>query len=724
VTAGMFVTGSVADVGPARAQDPAPSFTASQAAAGAAVYAESCASCHEANLAGSGDAPPLAGAGFLSSWGNRTTGELFDVIRLTMPPPPEDSLGNDGYASVVAYLMERNGATAGSVPFAPSPTVRVSAIATGQPPASAAGQTPAPGQARGRGAAAPGGRGAGAGAEAGAAAGAPAGGAGRGRGRGAAVPRTGLTVTGVVQNYTPVTEAMLANPSEADWLMHLGNYQAWSHSRLRQIDTRNVGSLQLKWVFPMDEGGRQQMNPLVHDGVMFLSNNATNTVQALDARTGTLIWEHRIGPMAPGNNANRTMALYEGLLIYPSTDAKLYGLDARTGMIVWQTVVTANQGSRNGGMSIAGGKILMGLTRCDDRPQTEHCFIAAYDAKTGKELWKFTTIALTGQPGGDTWNGLPDEQRTGGDAWIGGSYDPRLNTVYWGVGQAKPWFRYERGSGNGATDYTNATVALDFETGTLKWYFNHAPAETLDLDAVFERILVDHDGRPEVFTIDKAGIMWKLDRTNGQFIAARQTVFQNVYDTIDPKTGAVTYRRDIDEQQPGQLIASCPSPAGGHNWPAASYDPGSDLILVPLAQTCVMMGPSTQLVYDMPGTEGNLGRLAAYDAKTFKPLWSFQQRSPFLTGVISTAGGVSFVGDYGRTFRAVDTRTGKTLWETRLATSVQGFPATFMVDGRQYVAVTTGIGGGSPQRKPSTMLGDEMHRPDTGQAVYVFALPQ
>jgi alcohol dehydrogenase (cytochrome c) len=296
--------------------------------------------------------------------------------------------------------------------------------------------------------------------------------------------------------------------------------------------------------------------------------------------------------------------------------------------------------------------------------------------------------------------------------------------VYWGVGQAKPWFQYDRGTGSGATDYANSTVALDLDTGKLKWYFNHAPAETLDLDAVFERILVDHDGRQEVITVDKTGIMWKLDRNTGQFLAAQQTVFQNVYDKIDPKTGALTYRQDIQDQKPGQLVASCPSPEGGHNWPAASYDPANDLILVPVSQTCVMMGPSTQLIYEMPGTDGNLGRLTAYDARTFKAAWSFQQRSPFLTGVISTAGGVSFIGDYDRTFRAINTRTGKTLWETRLATTVQGFPVTFRIDGRQYVAVTTGIGAGSPQQKPNTVLAGEINPPDTGQAVYVFALPQ
>jgi len=504
--------------------------------------------------------------------------------------------------------------------------------------------------------------------------------------------------------------------------MHRRDYAGTSYSPLKQITAQNVKSLQLKWVWAMDEGGRQQFNPLVHDGTMFVSNNLTNVVQALDAKTGELIWENSIGPVLQrSGNATRTMGLYKDLLIYPSTDSKLYGLDARTGKIVWKTTVTDLNG-HIGGLTVIHGKIILGLTRCDEHPAKEHCFIAAYDADTGKQVWKFITVALKGHPGDDSWNNLPDEERVGGDAWITGTYDPVLNLTYWGLGQAKPWRRDARKSGDGATDYTNSTVALDPDTGELKWWFNHAPGESLDLDEVFERVLVDYGSQKTLLTVGKVGILWKFDRVKGKYLDNVQTVFQNVYSKVDPKTGAVTYRPDIQRQDP--WLAACPSAEGGHDWPATSYYKPDDLLIIPLSQSCAEFSATSQLVYEAPGSDGNMGRLSAYEGKTLKPVWSFQQKSPFLTGVISTAGGLAFVGDFDRNFRALDAKTGKSLWSARLGTGVQGFPVTFMVDGKQYIAVTTGEEGGSPVQKPTLLLQDKtVHRPRTGNAVYVFALP-
>jgi alcohol dehydrogenase (cytochrome c) len=403
--------------------------------------------------------------------------------------------------------------------------------------------------------------------------------------------------------------------------------------------------------------------------------------------------------------------------------------------VVWQTdIAPPGRGfNETGGVIVAHGKVIVGLTLC--RGQMPHCYISAYDARTGKRAWSFTTIADKGTPGGDTWGDVPNDMRAGGETWIAGTYDPELNLTYWGTAQAKPWMQASRRSGTAATLYANSTLALDVDTGKLKWYFSHAPGETFDLDEVFERVLIDHGAQKTLMTIGKAGILWKLDRTNGKFLDARQTVFQNVYDGINKKTGELSFRPDVLKQKTNTWISACPSAAGGHDWPPTSYDQKQDLILIPLDQSCnLMLGHDVaqhtgvvnpegeERVFFMPGTDGNMGRLAAYRTADMKPVWSFQQRSPFLTGVLSTDGNVAFVGDYDRVFRAVQTSTGKTLWTVRLPTTVQGNPVSFSVKGKQYIAITTGLGGGSPFSKPSGMLG-EVHNPDHGHALYVFALP-
>ncbi|MBI2186514.1 MAG: PQQ-binding-like beta-propeller repeat protein, partial [Acidobacteria bacterium] len=270
------------------------------------------------------------------------------------------------------------------------------------------------------------------------------------------------------RSFTPVTDATLRNPSPNDWLHWRRTLDGWGYSPLSQITRDNVGQLQLVWSWAMRPGSNQA-TPLVYNGVMYLANPGSS-VQALDAATGDLIWEYEReyeGAQGAGDRPMRGLAIWDDKIYVTTADAHIVALDARTGRVAWDVTVADNRKgyTYTSGALVVSGKIVAGMTGCS-RYKDDVCFISAHDGRTGKELWRTSTIARPGEPGGETWGDLPLMFRAGGDAWITGSYDPAANLIYFGTAQAKPWAQVVRGT-DGDALYTNATLALNPDTGKI-----------------------------------------------------------------------------------------------------------------------------------------------------------------------------------------------------------------------------------------------------------------
>ncbi|MDE0208553.1 MAG: PQQ-binding-like beta-propeller repeat protein [Boseongicola sp.] len=550
-----------------------------------------------------------------------------------------------------------------------------------------------------------------------------------------------------IDNVTPVTDEMLLNPPDGDWLMWRRTYDGWGYSPLDQINKENVGDLKLAWSWAMTPG-RTQETPLAHDGIVYVQNSDA-VIQALDGATGDLIWEYEYDlPDDAAIRGVRNKAIYDDKLIIATRHAHLFALDTKTGDLIWdKTVANYRHGfGFSSGPIVANGVIIQGMTGCS-RAQPGGCFFTGHDVNTGEELWRVHTIARGDTPEGNSWNGVPLESRHGASAWMAGSYDPEQNLFFAGVGQVYPWNIEMAGlvppsSDPGVTNealYTNATLAIDANSGELKWYFQHLETDSLDLDYVFERMLidlpVDGEERKMTVTVGKIGIIEALDRFTGEYLWDVETVPQNVVLSIDQDTGEKTINPDVIPVI-GETTFNCPADPGGKSWQATAYSPRTQALYLPLVEFCSNTtvnpldpgeiytggGRQTYSRVPVPDSDGNIGRVDAINLNDRSTMWSYRQRPPVTSSTLPTGGGLVFVGSLDRKFMAFDDETGEKLWESgRLTNSLESFPITYTANGKQYVAITANFASGLGRLASLT---PEVRLPSNDPiALYVFALP-
>ena len=565
-------------------------------------------------------------------------------------------------------------------------------------------------------------------------------------------PSTSTVHAQSTAEFVPVTDAMLQDPAPGDWLMWRRTLDGWGYSPLDQITRDNVGQLRLVWTRGMTPGS-QQGTPLAYGGVMYLPN-PRDIIQAIDAASGDLIWEHRrevpdgIERFLLGTlfHINRNIAIYDKLIIDTSVDDHVFALDVATGEQVWETQIldyTVNPATQTSGPIIANGKVISGRS-CMPAGGPDACVITAHDARTGKELWRRRTIPAPGEPGDETWGGVPFEERRHVGTWMAPSYDPELNLIYIGTSVTSPAPKFLLGGNENSHLYNNCTLALDADTGEIVWYYQHLN-DHWDLDHPYERLLVDTVVAPDPSAVSwinprlqpgerrkvitgipgKTGIVYTLDRETGEFLWANPTVGQNLISDIDGATGRVTENPEVVFTRLGQEVLACPMAA--KDWEAGAYSPLTNTMYYPLRNACARLLATREgglamyaLAFRMqisPGTD-NVGTVYAVSAETGRTLWLHEQRSGTMS-LVATGGGLVFVGDVNGRFKALDHETGEVLWEVNLGSGVTGFPISYAVDGRQYVAVST---GSSVTTSAFSSLTPEL---DLGAAnnIFVFALP-
>ena len=514
-----------------------------------------------------------------------------------------------------------------------------------------------------------------------------------------------------------------------DVLTYGMGYGQQRYSQLDQINADNVGQLTPAWVYSLDDSRGQESHPLVKDGVMYVTTH--RSTMALDAKSGKQIWKNLIEYPAETPRVaccgivNRGAALYEGKLFRTTLDANVVAMDAATGEEIWKTnsIDFKNGYSFTVAPLVVNGVVIVGISGGEYGIRG---YIEAYDAETGEQLWRTYTVPAPGEPGSETWPETDAWERGGGPAWLTGTYDADLDTVYWGTGNAGSW---NAGLRPGDNLYTTSILALNPKTGEIKWHYQTTPNDPFDYDATNELVLAELDGQKVIMQANRNGFFYVLDRESGKLLAANKFVDRVDWATdIDLETGRPNQTEGATAARTGEQVECWPSALGGKNWSPISYNQNTGLAYIN-TQNIGMNYKAVEPTYragvfyfgaefSWSWPEGERGFLRAIDPMSGEVKWESGTDIPRYAGIMSTAGNVVFTGQQTGEFEAFHAETGEKLYEFNVGTGIVGQPMTWEQDGDQYVALAVGSGA-----VYTLFSGDErLAATPSGGAVWAFKL--
>jgi alcohol dehydrogenase (cytochrome c) len=528
--------------------------------------------------------------------------------------------------------------------------------------------------------------------------------------------------------WTEVTDARLldAEKDANNWLTYYRTYNGWRYSPLSQITPQTISRLTPKWMLSLGQAGGHQTTALVNNGTLIITaplGLKLNRVYAVDVASGRVLWKHEhelpedVSALARIVPYNRGVALYKDKIYYGTLDAQVVALKAATGEVVWKSKVAGPlDGYHFAAAPLAAkGKIIIGTSGPGETGARG--FVVAFDPDTGQELWRTYTIPAPGEPGADSWPG-ETWKYGGGSVWLTGTYDPTLNLLFFGVGNPAPWSANLR---KGANLYTDSSIALDIDTGRMKWYFQYVPNDHWDIDTPMTNLLLttERGGRqlPIAFQANKTGFHFSLDRGTGKFIAAKRFARNiNIWKDVDPETGKLIENPGMRIADGADPIDACPSTFGAAGWAHPAYHPGTGLIYLPSLELCMKYSLAKEVQYRRgalyigadqivyPAQEDPVGAVRAINPNTGDSAWEWWTRAPLQSGgVLATGGGLVFVGTMEGKLVALNATNGAQVWEYAIGSPVTAPPITFSQGGKQYVAVVAG--GTSAQEE--FMIGKE-----------------